>query len=338
LQTSALLVRCGIQPTAAMGNLLGIGKEGKKPTHDLYLDFEKAEPTEGELEVHTLVQAVLDRSAAILAELDEYKGAGEQIRVAISNASDDGLQNAAWMAVCPLVGKLKEFWMYSADIQSILPTILEALVADDPINSLRVKQAITKQFAQIIQFVMKFDDMKMNNPAIQNDFSYYRRMLSRQKLTKGGSEDEAVVSSEDANRMSLFYAYPTPMLKILSDATASFVSENQGIPIENTTDCLGAMANVCRIMIEPDTVARFEEENTKVFCQQVLVGTIILYDYVHLVGAFSKKNTSIDVPKAIKTLKLHTNPEVEGLMNALRYTTKHLNDEDTPKAVKALLA
>eukprot|EP00053_Salpingoeca_punica_P013289 m.119881 g.119881 ORF g.119881 m.119881 type:complete len:322 (-) comp16163_c1_seq1:1375-2340(-) len=321
-----------------MGNLLGIGKEGRKPTADLFLDFENAQPIESEVEVHAQVASVLTKSASIIRELDEYKGAGEQIRLAISNASDENLQNAAWLAVCPLVGKLKEFWMYSADIQSVLPVILEALVAKDPLNCLREKQAITKQFAEIIQFVMRFDDLKMNNPAIQNDFSYYRRMLSRQKITKGGAEEQAVVSSEDANRMSLFYAYPTPMLKILSDATASFVSENQEIPIENTTDCLSAMANVCRVMIEPEFASRFTNPQTVVFCQQVLVGTIILYDHVHLVGAFSKKNTSIDVPKAIKALKLHTNPEVEGLMNALRYTTKHLNDEDTPKSVKALLA
>ena len=33
------------------------------------------------------------------------------------------------------------------------------------------------------------------------------------------------VSNEMANRMSLFYAYPTPILKILSDATSKFVTE-----------------------------------------------------------------------------------------------------------------
>lgn len=36
---------------------------------------------------------------------------------------------------------------------------------------------------------------------------------------------ETVVSNEMANRMSLFYAYPTPLLKTLSDATTKFVTE-----------------------------------------------------------------------------------------------------------------
>lgn len=30
--------------------------------------------------------------------------------------------------------------------------------------------------------MLKFDDLKMNNPAIQNDFSYYRRTLSKMKM------------------------------------------------------------------------------------------------------------------------------------------------------------
>ena len=33
------------------------------------------------------------------------------------------------------------------------------------------------------------------------------------------------VNDDVANRMSLFYAQPTPMLKVLSDTTTRFVSE-----------------------------------------------------------------------------------------------------------------
>lgn len=76
-----------------------------------------------------------------------------------------------------------------------------------------------------------------------------------------------------ANRMSLFYAEPMPMMKTLSKATTNFVMEvkhlfspsshflssrshsrrplqNKSLPLEKTTDCLSTMANVCRIMLE----------------------------------------------------------------------------------------
>lgn len=41
---------------------------------------------------------------------------------------------------------------------------------------------------------------------------------------------------------------------------------------------------------------------------------------------------------SIKVLKMHDNPHLEGLLNALRYTTKHLNDDTTPKEVKKMLS
>ena len=79
--------------------------------------------------------------------------------------------------------------------------------------------------------MLKFDDLKMSNPAIQNDFSYYRRTLSRMKMNNTGGEDQAVVTNEEANRMSLFYAYPTPILKTISDATTKFVSDVSAIVV-----------------------------------------------------------------------------------------------------------
>ena len=45
-------------------------------------------------------------------------------------------------------------------------------------------QATVKQFAQVLQFVLAFDEQKLKNPSIQNDFSYYRRTLSRLKMTE----------------------------------------------------------------------------------------------------------------------------------------------------------
>ncbi len=38
-------------------------------------------------------------------------------------------------------------------------------------------QALVKQFAKILDFVLKFDEAKMTTPAVQNDFSYYRRTI-----------------------------------------------------------------------------------------------------------------------------------------------------------------
>ena len=119
---------------------------GRRAGDDVFLDFENAQPTPEEQEVYDKVKVVLDQSVNVLkgarragggcgavrvacapppllmpptppsAELETYTGAEEQIRQAISNASDETLQEAAWTAVCPLVQKLKDFFLYSSKV------------------------------------------------------------------------------------------------------------------------------------------------------------------------------------------------------------------------------
>ncbi|XP_065843117.1 CYFIP-related Rac1 interactor B-like [Oscarella lobularis] len=331
-----------------MGNLLNLLTDrNESPKYDVFLDFEDAQPKAEEMSTHQKVLATLERSSRILEELRSYEGAGEQIRQAISNPKSDDFQQSAWRSVCPLVAQLKSFYEHSLELEKAFVVLLEVLTTSDlrPLDHLREQQALVKQFAEILHFTLTFDDLKMTNPSIQNDFSYYRRTLNKMKMSNDVREgdkdpsDLAGVSNEMANRMSLFYAYPTPVLKTLSEATAKFVEDHKDLPIDNTTECLSTMATVCKIMIEnPEYKERLRNEESALYCLRVMVGVIILYDHVHPVGAFAKK-AAIDIRGSIKVLRDYpVQSQVESLINALRYTTKHLNDETTPKLVKSLLA
>lgn len=200
-----------------------------------------------------------------------------------------------------------------------------ALCKDDPRDRLASQQALAKQLADVLDFVLRFDDAKvrvsfvhylcfscsrplrcvvsqMVNPAIQNDFSYYRRTLNRMKLTK--KDMNLSIRDELANRMSLFFAYPTPMMKVLSETTVKFLSpqESSGIPRENVTAALATMANVCHAMVDKK---KFDSEKTNMFCLRAMTGAIILYDHLHGQGAFAKKS-QINVrrlPLALLTLE-----------------------------------
>ncbi|KAB0380520.1 hypothetical protein FD755_008304, partial [Muntiacus reevesi] len=250
-----------------------------------------AQPTEGEREIWNQISAVLQDSESILADLQAYKGAGPEIRDAIQNPNDIQLQEKAWNAVCPLVVRLKRFYEFSIRLEKALQSLLESLTCPPytPTQHLEREQALAKEFAEILHFTLRFDELKMRNPAIQNDFSYYRRTISRNRINNMHLDIENEVNNEMANRMSLFYAEATPMLKTLSNATMHFVSENKTLPIENTTDCLSTMTSVCKVMLEtPEYRSRFTSEETLMFCMRVMVGVIILYDHVHPVGAFCK--------------------------------------------------
>ncbi|XP_054169051.1 CYFIP-related Rac1 interactor B-like [Oppia nitens] len=326
-----------------MGNLLRLLSRDETPKYDVFVDFENARPTDTEKEVYILVECVLIEANDILSALQTYKGAGTEIREAIGNPLNEEQQIKAWDAVLPLVNKLKHFYQFSLKLEDCVPKVLSALCSGSmsPRQHLETQQALVKQFAEILDFVLKFDDLKMTNPSIQNDFSYYRRTVNRLRIANQDNpifaENNVNISNEVANRMSLFYAQPTPMLKVLSDSTSHFVVNNKELPIENTTETLGTMAKVCQRMIENhEFYSRFQKEDTILFVLRVMVGVIILYDHVHPVGAFVK-SSHIDVRGSIKVLKEQPPNVVEGLLNALRYTTRHLNDVTTPKNIKNLL-
>nr|XP_043904665.1 CYFIP-related Rac1 interactor A isoform X2 [Solea senegalensis] len=354
-----------------MGNLLKVLTRDIENYPHFFLDFENAQPTEGERDVWNQVNSVLQDSENILLGLQAYKGAGQEIRDAIQNPSDHMLQERAWNSVCPLVIKLKKFYSFSLRLEEALQSLLECLTCPPftPTQHLEREQALAKQFAEILHFTLRFDELKMRIPAIQNDFSYYRRTISRNRINNMNLDIENEVNNEMANRMSLFYAEATPMLKTLSNATTNFVTENKTLPLENTTDCLSTMASVCKVMLEtPEYSSRFSSEDTLLFCMRVMVGVIILYDHVHPNGAFNK-SSKIDVRErhththtrqikvfvmrtlsvfilslfgfqmkgCIKVLKEQPADNVEGLLNALKFTTKHLNDESTPKNIRTML-
>ncbi|KAG5676777.1 hypothetical protein PVAND_006586 [Polypedilum vanderplanki] len=308
---------------------------GPKSSYDIFLDFENAQPTNGELEVYKEVNEVLEKSDKILEEIQIYKGAGREIREAISDPSPDA-QQRAWQVVLPLVESLKNCYEHSLELERIVPKLLGQLVGGklNPTQHLETQQALVKQLAEILEFVLKFDEYKMKTPAIQNDFSYYRRTVSRQRME---FTDQTIISTELANRMSLFYAHATPMLKVLSEATSKFVHDNAN-DVENTTETIGTMAKVCLRMLEKDKLlSQIEREETHLLVLRVMVGLVILYDHVHPDGVFVR-SSHVDVKGCVKLLQAQPPIKAEPLLNALRYTTKHLNEENTPKNIKNLLA
>jgi len=313
-----------------MGGLISSLLSGEKDPVNIFLDFENAKVSDDEKQVYDCLAAVLDKSASILNKLSAYKGCEEFIRKAITTPGSE-TEEAAWNAVLPAVEELKEFYDFSLELESCFPKLLVALCKNDPKANIANQQALAKQLADVFNFVLRFDDMKMVNPAIQNDFSYYRRTLNRMKLAK--KDINITIRDELANRMSLFFAYPTPMMNVVNETTVKFLSQDATVPRDHVTLALATMANVCSDMVSNK---KFEKEDTNMFCLRAMTGSIILFDHLHAQGAFSKKSP-IHIKNCVTVLKNYTADKTDGLLNALRFTTIHLNDADTPASIKHLL-
>jgi len=311
-----------------MGKLIG---PSSASGIDFFVDFENAKPSEQEFELNDKLSLVLDKAPNILEKLFRYSGCEEYIRKAITTPGFE-TEEAAWGAVLPAVDQLQEFFDYAMELESCFPKLLTALCKDSAKSSIQNQQALAKQLANVFDFVLRFDDAKMTNPAIQNDFSYYRRTLNRMKISK--KEMNIKIRDELANRMSLFFAYPTPMMKVIEDTTVKFLSSNDAsLPRENVTAALALMANICQGMVFNK---KFTSDNTNMFCLRAMTGAIILYDHVDVQGAFARKSP-INIKGAVNVLKSYTTSPTDGLLNAMRFTTVHLHDAQTPNAIKQLL-
>mmetsp|Transcript_36704 Transcript_36704/g.57648 ORF Transcript_36704/g.57648 Transcript_36704/m.57648 type:complete len:313 (-) Transcript_36704:197-1135(-) len=311
-----------------MGAVISMFSDSKSNVSvDFEIDFPNVAPTGDEQALWEKVDGVVSRGADVLAKLAEYKGCGEEIRQAISQPTEEN-EERAWTAILPAVDQLKEFYDYSSEISSeAFVLLVTELCKEDPKASISSHQAWAKQLAQVFDFVIRFDDLKMVNPAIQNDFSYYRRALNRMKLKKGSGAD-LKIKDELANRMSLFFAYPTPMMNSIIAESGDKFSQDQ---VTQVTKALGVMSMVCQQMVKPEAPA---EQN--LFCMRCMVGCIILYDHLHPNGAF-RKGPDIDIKSCITTVKDADCEEKAALQNVLRFTNMHLNDPQTPATIKQLL-
>jgi hypothetical protein len=305
----------------------GDSTESDDTPSDLVLDF-TANHTQKSDESRKLFDEVneqMKEGPVQLEVLQGYTGCEEPIRKAL-NEPGPKTEQAAWKTVSKAVDKLYEFYIFSTVLQKHWAKILDTVCQDDSVQGLRDNLAFAKQIAQIFDFVFHFDEAKMVNPAIQNDFSYYRRVLGRMKNTD--KEKKNKVDEELANKMSFFFAYPTPMMKILIDSTTDMDQLSRPRLISG----LALLANLaCKAM---DSPANDQQVTMLLLC--TITGCIILVDHLQPEGAFSSKSP-IRIRTCITKLKA-SSLSTDFLLNSLRFTTLHLNDESTMSSITKLLS
>jgi len=305
----------------------------KKEARQLVVDFENAEPQSEELELHAAMAGVLVRAPEVLDKINNHSGGVEVTHEAMVDDSPPS-EDAAWNACLVSFQILHDAFLFSSQLADQTVNLLVEL-SQSPLKNLKNKQALVKQLADVFDFVLRFDDIKMRAVWIGSDFSYYRRFQNRKNPS---------VDSQLVNSVSLFCAYPTPMLRVLLDAVSSCLnSDNQSHQLtDNLTLFLATMANVCQRMVVMDV---FANPQTNLFCLRAMTGAIVMYDHLHPKGAFGKKSP-IRMSHCIKTLLNFKQVEpaatdldlsTESLLNFLRFTTVHINDPDTPSHTRKLL-
>jgi len=302
----------------ALATVLSEGGTKFKPS--FIVDFENAQPSDTEKDLYESCDIAIQRNAEHLDSLRNYKGCTDLVKMAIQSPTDEN-KVLCWRALVPNVVILDGFFNHSKHIGQIFNLLLDSLCSGDT-EAFHCQQSLVKQLAHVIDFAMIFDDLKMNCPAIPNDFSYFRRTMSgMMRGGKGGGSMDGVsapVNDEVANSLSLFYANPTPMLNVLK--TCIQLKSNEPMKT-NIILGLSLMANICFHIVE---FRQFNDTGVLLYCLRAAVGTTILADSLYEPGIFhpKAKKAPILARHIIVVVKNFPDAPVTSLINALRYNTK----------------
>lgn len=287
----------------------------------------------------------MSRGQGILKSLDKYSDCGGSIRKALSNPTPEN-ERDAFSAVKANVEIINQFFQFSKElgmfaffslispmvsdlvlcVEREFPASLKSLASEDEKSSISEQQAISKKIADVMDFVLKFDELKMQRPGLQNDFSFYRRSLG-----KHSSDPDLVVRDDEASFISLFIAQPIPMMTALAKATSELLNESSHLSTQ-VPKVLATIANVCLHLVKSKKI---EEPATNMLAIRAMVGSIVLFDHISTEGAFVKRS-GINIRQAV-LLVVREYSDQKPLINALRYSTLHFSDDSTPSSITSLL-
>jgi len=293
-----------------------------KKVEAVFVDFESAQPLEGEQKLYDELRVLLEKGDAVIREIQDYKGAQDLVRKAMGNATREN-EEAAFNELLHCVRSIKLFFDFSHEIEKVIPPLLRALSepSDPKPHSLAAKPALGRQLAHLLNFGILFDQIRMMRPHLSNDFSYYRRLLP-----KFHKHPQVEVKEDDANAMTLFTAEPLPMIVALGRASQQATQQFDRSPV-----ALAVMSNSCLIMIKE---RKYDNVNTNLLCARAMTAAFVLFDRVTPLGGFYR-NSPIDIKGIVTTLQSDF-AEHQALQNSIRFSTKHFNDESTPAAVQNL--
>jgi hypothetical protein len=301
-------------------------------TPDIFVDFENVKPTASEMAIFAELDVLLKDHKELLSRIQEYPGCAELARMAMREPTKER-ELAAFQGLLKAVECIASFYQYTRAIEAALPRLWASLTEckeskDESKESkeskaLTAQQALAKQFGDMLDFALRFDQTRMMRPNLSNDFSFYRRLLPKFSKNK-----DIKVRDDEASGMALFTADHMPMMSCISKTTARYCDEHEaGEPVRLV---LAIIANSCQKMMRS---TKFSRRETNLYCARVMTGAILLYDHITPDPGIFGKKCPIQLRTCVIALQKEF-PQETGLMNALRYSPKNISR--APESYEAL--
>jgi len=254
-----------------MGLVLDVfHKEGDKKFKGFIPDFDNAMVDEKSAEFYSEITKKLAESNELISQLNGYTSSQDIIREALKNPTVAN-KHSSFEEILKNVEKIKVFYKYcSEDLVKLFHQLRNQIeeVNDEKVeegDKLRRQEAWAKQLAQLISFVVQWDQGKMQEPSLLNDFSYYKRNLA------GQANDfnlELDVEESLASTISFWLAESMPMCKTLGESLKDLKSQK----------LLKDVSALCCSLVKNKKFIGQTAVNNEVLCLRCAVGCIVLYD------------------------------------------------------------
>lgn len=235
-----------------MGNLLCAAPHHPGEELDLVGQHDLSDPFE--IQMHNTMASLISQSLGCLKAIREYKECTLVLRAAMGAPKDETLQIKAFSNLLPNISLIKSFYDVSVRLTSELPHLFKFLVGKD----LREHQVLLKQLADIIDITLSFDYEKIKKPAVQNDFSYYRRYFNKMAPHVEGN---IKVHESEAGILSMFIAQNLPLTVTVENVIKGLGEKDGGkgegsaegdVVLCNAIHIIGLLANVtCDLALRP---------------------------------------------------------------------------------------
>jgi hypothetical protein len=303
-----------------------------RPLPDVQIDLESAEPCSDQERsvVSHFREAVLQASPAILERFAAYRDAQGAAAAAISNPSD-ATKAAAWEAVCPNVELQMEVFDFShalaRQFRELLRAALERVSPEFDASAFASVPGLARAIAQSLDLIFTLDELKLAAPKLINDLAYFRRNANA--FNTAGQFDRLL---ERSNETTVFWAAPAPVLAL----AVQWLAKDYPPAEEAHVKALGLLGGIADL---GTAILAHHPEGSDArnkLCLRCIVGGTLMYDQTAAAGAFAPPH-SFHVKQGMRLL-VAFQPKPVALINAIKYGSKHLSEQQSDPEIRALFA
>jgi hypothetical protein len=326
---------------------------------DFELAWGKEPALQDEANVYEEGQLLLSKTGRIKQSIEQYKGCKGVIKDAMETkqGTDENLLaiRRAMETVGPNAALCAEWHDCAIEVANYLkdnmfPLLAKHVKADNTdkkeneekkeevetkINELNIlsHQALSKQTCELLDFLLAFDQLKMTQSQIQNDFSFYKRTLAKCDSEESLSDLLLPVNAAKAGEISMYLAHAIPMMKEVANVFKTAT---------NSEFALKMLATICNACVDLLRANKLGDSTHHIVILRAMVASFIIYDHSNEIGAYQRRSLT----KAMKVVLMvcteytqtyGTNGETSNLVNMLKFSSLHVNDEQTPQSIRRTL-